>query len=232
MRSIYKPIILFIAILFATFLPAQDCSQYFPYQQGTRIEMTQFDAKDKEQGKTTQEVIRFEESSGGFSATVKMKVEDKKGKEEFETEMTLHCDQGVFKVDMDQYITPEMRESFKDMEFEIESRDLEIPLDLKVGQQLNDGKITMKASSGGMGMMNFTVNILNRKVEAKEKVVSPAGEFDCFKISYELETQMMIKMKTLAAEWIAPGVGVVKTAEYSKSGKLKSYTLLTAIEQP
>lgn len=224
--------IILLAVFISPLLRAQECTTFFPYQEGTVIEMTHYDRKDKQTGKTTQEIVAFESTPEGFEATMKMVHEGKKKSERFESEFTVKCENGTFKIDMQQYASPEMMEAYKEMEVEVESDELEMPLSLEVGQELEDGTMRLKASANGMPAMNMEVRLVNRKVEAEETVQTPAGEYDCYKITYEVETKMMVRMTTYSAEWYAEGVGVVKSATYNKNGKLQGYSLLTALHQP
>jgi hypothetical protein len=63
------------------------------------------------------------------------------------------------------------------------------------------------------GHMN--IDITNRRVNAKESVTTPAGTWNCFKITYH--TKMLMKMgigipmNSDITEWYAPGFGVVKS---------------------
>jgi hypothetical protein len=107
---------------------------------------------------------------------------------------------------------------------------------LSVGQTLKDGFIEMKVSTQPGFGMNTTITINNRKVESKETVTTPAGTFDCFKISYNInaQTKMMgMNMNNLmkAEEWVSEGVGVVKTSSYNSKGSLMGYTLLSRYEK-
>ena len=79
--------------------------------------------------------------------------------------------------------------------------------------------------------MNMNIKILNRKVEASESVNTLAGTFDCYKITYDMEMKSIINITTKGAEWIAKGVGVVKTEQYDKKGNLTGYTLLSKFEK-
>ncbi|MBE0641630.1 MAG: hypothetical protein IH599_06305 [Bacteroidales bacterium] len=122
--------------------------------------------------------------------------------------------------------------SLEGMEMEVSGDELEIPEKLSVGQTLDDGEIVIKVMNQGMAMMNMAVKVFNRKVEAKEKITTPAGSFDCYKLSYDVESKVMLKISSKGEEWIAEGIGVVKTATYSKAGKLTGYSLITAITRP
>lgn len=55
------------------------------------------------------------------------------------------------------------------------------------GQQLKDASFTMEMT--GPLPVTISSNITNRKVEALEKVTTPAGTFDCVKVSYDLNCQ-------------------------------------------
>jgi hypothetical protein len=70
--------------------------------------------------------------------------------------------------------------------------------------------------------------MFNRKVEALESITTPAGTFECYKLTYDMEIKSMIKMTVKATQWVARNVGAVKTESFDKNGKLVGYSLLTA----
>ncbi len=114
-------------------------------------------------------------------------------------------------------------------------KQVQLPLNLTVGEKLPDEEMT-KMTIRIYGMMSMTVTITmsnkNRKVEAIEDLETPAGTFNCYKISYEMETLTDMEMrkdksKTKIVEWLSPEVGTVKQEQYSERGKLESTMLLT-----
>jgi hypothetical protein len=105
------------------------------------------------------------------------------------------------------------------------------PSGLSAGQTLDDASITISAGTGGVTIMNLTVKIINRKVVGPETVTVPAGTFDCFKITYDMETKMMFKINTSVAEYINMGAGNVKTETFDKKGKLIGSTVLTELKK-
>ena len=121
------------------------------------------------------------------------------------------------------------------MQMKMEGENMEYPATLSVGQKLKDAKMKISFTTEGMPMtMDMNFNIVNRKVEAKENITTPAGTYECFKISYETESvtgMMGQNMTTImkAVQWYNMEAGDVKTANYNGDGKLLSYTLLTAI---
>jgi len=211
---------------------AQECDTYFPYKEGTVLELTHYSAKDKEEGKTSQTVVSRKDDDDGFDAVIRVSYEGQKASERFESEFNVNCSGGTLRFDMRQFVNNEMLSAYKDMEVDVQGTDLQIPAKLSVGQQLPDGEISMKMSSQGMGAMNMTVHIINRKVEGKETLTTPMGSFECYKVVSDVETRMVVGMKSRTEEWIAEGLGVIKSASYSKGGKLTGYSMLTAVRKP
>jgi len=82
-----------------------------------------------------------------------------------------------------------------------------------------------------MTVMNITIAITNRKVEAVENVTTPAGTFECYKISYDIDTKMMFTVKVKGVEWYAKNVGLVKSESYSTDGKLMGSNLLVGVKK-
>jgi hypothetical protein len=83
-------------------------------------------------------------------------------------------------------------------------------------------------NNSGM-QQTLTLVVSDRKVEGKESVTTPAGTWECFKISGKNKITMKmgpvgIPMNIESTEWFAPGFGVVKTE--SKSGS----TLITVVK--
>ena len=80
--------------------------------------------------------------------------------------------------------------------------------------------------------MTMNISITNRKIVGKESVTTPAGTFECDKITSDLtvETKMAIgfTLSFSTVEWLAPKVAVVKSESYKK-GKLQGYSLLAKI---
>jgi hypothetical protein len=76
--------------------------------------------------------------------------------------------------------------------------------------------------------MKLTFNITDRKVEGKESVTTPAGTFECMKISYNTHSQMMIANTQFTnVEYLSKDSGAVRTETYRSNGNLVSYTILT-----
>jgi hypothetical protein len=132
---------------------------------------------------------------------------------------------------MDAYLDKNSMAAYQNMDIKVDVEQMTLPSNLKAGQVLNDGRVTAEISNNGIKILTINTLITDRKVEGFEKVTTPAGTFDCVKITYTLETKMMFKITMSGAEWFAKDVGVVKTEAYNKKGKLESSSMITKIEK-
>jgi len=210
-------------------LIAQDCTFFFPMEEGTIIELKHYDKKGKVTGTTRQEIIDKQVSAGAVQLSTKNTFFDEKGEELMSSELTMACKDGVFTFDMDQFLNDEMLAGMEDIEFTIEGDNLEYPSKMKAGDVLKDG--TIKLTVEGMAMMNMTTTVHNRKVEAIENITTEAGSFECYKISYDVFTDAMIDIRMKGIEWLARDVGAVRSETYNKNGKLTGYTELVKLEK-
>lgn len=216
-------------VCIATRADAQ-CNEFFHIADNTHWEMETYNAKGKMNGRSIQKVKSYTATPGGFKATLHSVVQNEKGKETTSGDLELTCTNGTVLLDMRNFVNPDQMKAFGDYELKIESSALEMPSKLSVGQQLKDGSITIVATNAPMPM-KMVINITDRKVEGKESVTTPAGTFDCYKISsnMNLQNQMGFNMNFnfSSMEWLAPKAGTVKTETYDKNKKMIGYTLLT-----
>ena len=175
----------------------------------------------------TQYVVQI---PAGTEYKLQMEVTDSKNNKSTH-EYTMRCEGGNFYVDMRNFVDQKSMESFKDMEVKVDSKDMMYPAGLAAGQTLPDASITISAGSGGVSLMNLVVNITNRKVAGTESVTVPAGTFECYKITYDVETKLMFKISTTVTEYVNMGAGNVKTETYDKKGKLMGSSVLTELRK-
>lgn len=219
---------LIFGLLFIVPALAQDnCSTYYPMESGATFQYTNYNKKGKEEGKIDYTVADVQSTGSGTSAIMKMKYFDDKGKELFSSEYGFSCEGNIVKIDFQSMISEQMLTQFKDMEMEVTGSDIELPNSLGVGQELEDANVAIKVSMSGINM-NMTVDMINRKVERKEVITTPAGTFDCYVIYSENKTKMMVANKTFPTRlWLAEGVGMVKQESYNKNGKIMGSSVLT-----
>jgi hypothetical protein len=225
-----KIFLLLFAIWLAPAVFAQEnfCeSGYMPHKPNFFYELTSYDKKGKAVSIARHKIINRESLPGGFSATVQIDIVDEKGKSEHQGAYKMECRDGVFYMDIRSMMDPRSMQGLSDMEMEISGDELQIPSRMEVGDALPDGTIIMKASANGMALMTFSMAIRNRKVEARETVTTPAGTFDCLKLSQESEMKSIVKKTVKSTTWYAKGIGMVKTENYDSKGQVESATVLT-----
>lgn len=230
MKALMKELILILFSIFSLYTLAQDCEMYFPVNEGNEVEIKNYNPKDKLTGSTIQKVLKKESDGEGLTVTISTKSFDEKGKELGNGQLEVRCVGNTFYMDMSNYLDEQALSAYQDMELVIEANDMEFPNDMDIGRSLPDASITAKVNSAGMTMFNITVNITNRKIEGKESITTPAGTFECYKMSYDIDTKMIMRIQAHSIEWLAMDVGMVRTESYNKKGKLQGYSVLTSLK--
>ena len=209
---------------------AQDCEPYYVTGEGAVREMASYDKKDKLTGTTIQTVKEIKTTGNKTEWTVGTVSRDAKGKETGAGELSMSCEDGIFKMDMKNFIDDETMKSFEGMEVTMDATDLDYPAVLAPGQTLKDGHITIKATSQGIPVMTMVVKIYDRKVEAIEDMTTPAGTFSCYKMSSTIESKTMFTIVAKSTDWIAKRVGVVRSETFDKNGNLTGYMVLNSMK--
>ncbi|MEM8567682.1 MAG: hypothetical protein AAGF85_14570 [Bacteroidota bacterium] len=221
MKTVLIFLLSFLVVVGGSFA---QCNPYFDLQEGSKWEITNYSGKGKFQGKQQSEIKTLETGSNGWKATMATKIYDKKNKIIYDKDVDMACDNGVVTLDLTRLIPDEQLQTFKDMNMQVEMDNIEVPEKLETGMILDNGSVTI---SGDLPM-TMTVTITDRKVEGIETITTPAGSFECYKISYNVGTKMLTNMKSTGVDFIAEGVGMVRNETYSKSGKLIGYSELTS----
>lgn len=221
-------IALVISLFLGTLIASSQntCSSYYPFKQGTKFQITSFNAKGKKDSVMDYEVVNITNNE----ATINTKISDAKGKETTTASYKMTCEGDGISIDFKSLMNPELLEQYKDMELDFTGTNIELPNNLSVGQNLKDAQVKMTINMGGM-KMNMNLDMTNRKVNGKESITTEAGTYNCFALSYNTEMKMGIKQSFEIKEWIAEGVGLVKSETYNKGGKLMGYSELTKISQ-
>lgn len=217
---------LLISLLLVVPLRSQDCETYFPMKSGAEFVITSYNAKDKQDATATHKVFNVNTNDGVTLVDVRTTVEAKKG-DPIEYEYQVQCDGDNLTLN---HFSGIASEQLAMGDITIEGDYLEIPRNPEAGQQLPDAML--KFSFGGSDMpmaMSMNIKIINRVAEGYEEITTPAGTFNALKISYEVETKMVMTVRGKGVEWFAEGVGMVRTESYNNKGKLQGYSVLTSI---
>lgn len=219
------------SIFLFTGLIAQECPLYYPDAVNTQMEYKQFDKKGNPTSSSIQKITDVKKTGNGYVIEVASEAFDSKGKSIGKTNLTARCEAGIYFIDMKNLMGQQSMEAYKDYEMKIEGGSLELPSNMKAGDLLKDGSMKITFSSNGTSIMNMSIAVTNRKVIGTESLTTPAGTFECYKISYDVATKMMINVKTKATEWYAKGTGLIKSETYSTDGKLLGSSVLTSIKK-
>ncbi len=206
-------------------------SSYMPFQKDISFELTNYDKKGKMTSVSSQQVSSFDNTGDAFKANIDFEVKNNKGEAMFNGGYGIECRGENIYMDMSNMFNPAAMAGMSDLEVEMNSDAIEVPNNPQPGQELPEGTLTMKTKMNGMNLFNMTMRVYNRKVEGIEEVTTPAGTFECVKITQESEVKMMIKTKSKSTSWFAKGVGMVKTENYNKKGKVESSTVLTKLDR-
>jgi hypothetical protein len=229
-----KTLIRFAATLFmlisAFQMLAQECQPYFMISEGAVRETASYDKKDKLTGTTVQTVKEIKTEGNKTEWTIGTVSKDAKGKETSSGDLSMSCEDGIFKMDMKNFIDEATLKSFEGMEITMDATDLDYPSALAPGQTLADGNVTVKVTSQGVPVMTMVVKIYDRKVVAIEDMTTPAGTFSCYKMTSTIETKTMFTVIAKSTDWIAVKVGSVRSESFDKNGNLMGYSVLTGIK--
>ena len=96
-----------------------------------------------------------------------------------------------------------------------------IPSNLKVGDILQCNTIKDITINGLGGNVNYTTTYSNFKVVAEERITTPAGTFDCLKLTGTADEKKSgdYTYSCLYNWWIARGIGIVRYEIYENTNK-------------
>lgn len=201
------------------------CSKYYPLEEGTTFQYTNYNKKGKVSSVINHSVTNNRTENGNEVVTMTTKMHDKKGELIIESAHDITCTGDGVSIDFESLANSQMFSQFENFEYEITGTNLELPNNLYVGLELSDATMNMKISVGIT--MNMVITIKDRKVIGEETITTPAGTFDCYVLTSTLDMDMMMKIEGSSKQWIAEGYGMVKQESFDNKGNLTGYSELT-----
>lgn len=231
-----KKIYFLFLVLFSASLTAQDCNLYIPLVENKGMQYQSFNRRDRLEGTQDVMIKKVTRHSDHTEALISTKYYDNRERFQHEAEYTIKCKGDELIIDIESMLDQAMLEGFQDMEINMTTIDITLPENMRVGDELPDARVEMKVSTAGTLVTEMTFTTRNRKVEAMETITTPAGTFECYKITYEnyTETRTMgipFKVTTKGVEYYAPGVGNVRSEFYDDRDRLQSYQVLSKLYQ-
>jgi hypothetical protein len=210
---------------------AQECAG-LTMKEGSGFEMNNFDGKGKSIGNIIYKIVKVTKENAGTTFTIDMESFNTKGKSELKNTYKMLCDGNVLMLDASSLISQEQLKSFKDMDMKFTYDNIEYPANYTIGEKLKDASVKGEGRSGPM-TIKFNMLIKNRVIASQEKLTIPAGTYDAYKLTSDMNVEMVmgfpVKMDMQTVSYRAPGiVWDLKTETYRK-GKLMGYSELTKI---
>lgn len=194
---------------------AQNCGGYYYLTSHAAVQMTTYDEDDMPSVVVTSHIAKVSAIPGGTASDFHTTVKDKDGNILDQGSGTAKCRQGKLSVDMRQSIPSGSMKQFQNMQVKSDPSYIEYPSTMSVGQNLPDASCHMEMDKKETGKRFATVDytVSNRKVAGKEKVTTPAGAWDCFKITSNMKMIMKIgigiPLRFKVTEYFAPDFGIV-----------------------
>ena len=180
------------------------CGNQILFKEGSRITYAQFDGSGKEFARQTSVVKSVDQKNGSWHSIVEM---DESGNTKIaNAEVEYTCDGEFIRYDMQNLFA----KTGMDAEATMTGDALSFPLQLKTGETLPDAAFKMSAKGGTV----FSTSIKNRKVESVEKLTTPSGTYNCYKITALLDVNIEM-----------PGVPAETIAQMKKNMPSSSYTM-------
>lgn len=218
------------------------CAVMTMFQQGAEIEASSYNAKGEETSRQLTKIVSVTNDAGIAIASIEGTSTELAGeKKATAVKYEYKCDGSKIFFD----VASLFRTVTKSEDQSFQASIIEYPINLTDGEALPDATGTMSSVRDGK-KMTMTYHYRDRKVDGKEKVTTPGGTWDCFKISNSVQVEMdipgmdesakamMKKMqegnKTTTTTWFAPAFGIVKMEMYL-NGKLQSSNQVTAVKK-
>lgn len=217
-----------------------DCDNNLLFKKGVEIQTSTNNVQGNVTMKSVSRITNVYQEGGMTVSECEMKTANENGKNEKIMNARYKCDGKNFYMDLASLLSDPKQNTH------VETTGLQFPFNVTVGETLPDASNSIVMNRGGKEM-KITSYIKERKVEAKESVTTPAGTFECYRISFTIETDMDIpgmddKSKEVMKEvkkkmgtnkmifWYAPGITIIKM-EFFMGDKLVTRNEVTGIKK-
>ncbi len=225
----YKKYLLNLLFIFSIIsAKGQSCEAYFPLTKGAVMELTSYNEKNKPQTVCTTIIQNVENMGNDVNLTLHADIVDEKNKPVSKVDYDARCSEGSFFINMKSLISSDQLKAWESMTVKIDANDVSYPLNCTAGQKLEDASLKVDVFMNDMKMPGMTINVIDRKVIGMESITTPAGTFECVKISATQKVKYIVGYEMHTIEWLSKGNGIIRSESY-KGEKLKGYTLMTKL---
>ena len=215
------------------------CGSLYIFQEGAVVENASYDENGKETSRQTSNVMKVTNDGGTLSSEVQMKTSGADSNNVFTGKYS--CDGKNLYVDLSSLFA-----NMKSQGATLQGDAVVFPIDLTDGQTLPEAEYSFKIDAQGQ-QVKTKVTIKDRKVEAHESITTPAGTFNCSKITANIDaeidfpgmdekTKQMLKSmksslpKQRVAMYFDPSVGIVRVEMFSND-KLQNRSEIISIKK-
>lgn len=215
-----------LILLFYGHSHAQECKTAFYFSENKTITITRYDKSGASTGKDVGTVTRVTENGEVISSNYNLVKYDVNNKIKENGHALVSCHNGDLKIG---FQVPDMENGTSNEAF------FSYPANMKPGQAL-EAKMEMHVKGKVNGKKtDVYFKVEDRKGLGEEKVSTPAGTYNAFKLTYNMDIRFKvmgigIPMKVKVLEWYSPGVGVIKTESFNKDGQLEERSVLSSIK--
>ncbi len=211
--------------------PAQDCMG-LKMQPGATYEMTMYDGKNQQTGVMVYTIKNVRKEGSSTIVDIETQTNFAKGKTLPPSLVHYTCTGNEVVVDMSGFGGGQ-NPAMKDLEVKMVNNDVTYPRTLKTGSTLKDGTLQTEAYNNGTKITEMRMSMTNRQVGDKENITTPAGTFEAYKISSDLN--MESKTMGIPIRRVMRSVSYrnndilfdIKNESYDKNGKLIGYMVLS-----
>lgn len=223
----YFPALLWAAYSFhPSPVSKSECSRYYPMEEGTSFEITVYDEKNIPNALMEYSIVQANDRTSIFIS----EIQNPEGDIVATAEYGVTCKGNGVLIDFNSMMSAELLKQYEGKPLRMRGINIELPNDLKIGQKLPDAEMETSFSSGTT-KISMSIKMQNRKVEGNETLQTPVGKLDCVIVSYKTEIISGIKKTVYIKEWLAEGIGLVKSEEYEKNGTLVKKSILTEFDK-
>jgi hypothetical protein len=218
--------------------PGGNCGNLVLFRKGAVLEGATYDATGKEIAKQKTTITDVKQEGGIMIANAKIETSSQYSKGN-EKSLTYKCDGTNLYMDLQ-----ELMQSYAAMKgTEVKANTMQFPLTISAGQTLPEASVSVSMDRGTGKKMDMVMHYRERTVGAKEKITTPAGSWNCYKVNTTMESEMVgmdektkkimesmkDKMKMRMVMWYAPDFGIVKTDMYM-GDKLQSHSQINSVK--
>lgn len=207
---------------------AQDCYMFIPNDTVEVLRYHNFNNKDKLLSTVDRYVSETVEDSLIKLIEVVTVVKKTSGKEKYRNQVSMRCENGIFSIDMRDYLDQDLLEILDQSQTTFKSSWVVIPELLDTTKVMPDNLLEI-TSVDDESTHHYTLRMRNRRFRGVEKVSTPAGDFVAYKMSYTMNRRTFELQQTEVIEWMVEDIGVVKAVFYDTEGNLRGTTILNEI---